>query len=204
MPTSENIALIEKAVAGDLAASKILLYENHKRLLAYIKPKFPKELNGAAEPKDILQDVWLRALSGIGRFKGKTSAQLFEWLKAIARNLIADQVRHLQLKNREGHRILTDNELNDSTIITLLEQMAVFEKTPSKSAASHELMVVLSSAISQLPGDQADAIRLRYLAGLDLGEVAQQLDRSSGAVAMLCVRALKSLRDEMLSKSNYI
>jgi RNA polymerase sigma-70 factor, ECF subfamily len=204
MSTPADNALIEKAVAGDLASSKLLLYSNHKRLLTYINKHFPQELKGVFEANDILQEVWLRALAGIRQFKGRTAAQLYQWLKTIAKNLISDQVRHVRLVNRKGSRIVTDENLDDSTIVNLLEEIAVSERTPSKSAVSNELLLNLSFAIKQLPEDQREVIRLRYIGGLELGAVAEQMKRSNGAVATLCFRAIKSLRDEMLSGSSVI
>ena len=49
--------------------------------------------------------------------------------------------------------------------------------------------------LGKLPQDQREALRLRYLEGKTLLEIAERLDRSEMAVAGLLKRGLRSLRD---------
>ena len=47
--------------------------------------------------------------------------------------------------------------------------------------------------LTDLSADQADAVLLRVVAGLDVAEVAGIMGRSPGAVRVLCHRALRRL-----------
>jgi RNA polymerase sigma-70 factor (ECF subfamily) len=47
--------------------------------------------------------------------------------------------------------------------------------------------------IAQLPPDQAEAVMLRVVSGLDVARVAAIMDRSPGSVRVLCHRGLKRL-----------
>ena len=47
--------------------------------------------------------------------------------------------------------------------------------------------------IASLPPDQAEAVLLRIVAGLDTARTAQLMDRSAGAVRVLTHRGLKTL-----------
>ena len=58
-------------------------------------------------------------------------------------------------------------------------------------------VVALAIAIESLPDAQRDAIRLHYLEGLKLSEVAARLDKSTGAIAGLLHRGMKALRELM-------
>jgi RNA polymerase sigma factor (sigma-70 family) len=51
--------------------------------------------------------------------------------------------------------------------------------------------------VERLPESQATAIRLHYLEGMKLSEVAEQLGKSSGAVAGLLHRGMKTLRGQL-------
>lgn len=204
MPRKQNeYALIAKAVSGDMASLEILLFRHRKRLLAYIQGHFPPELRGFLEPQDVVQDTWLKAIRALREFRPDGPEAVYRWLVTISRNLILDHAKHVQMTRRKeppGPAVNAD----DASIIRLLEEMAVYQRTPSKSAASHELMKVLDDAIERLPGDQARALRLRHLQGLETKAIALQMQRSEGSISMLCNRALRSLRWELRSASIYI
>jgi RNA polymerase sigma-70 factor (ECF subfamily) len=54
---------------------------------------------------------------------------------------------------------------------------------------------VLAQAVETLPEDQREAIRLRYLEGWSLAQIAEHFDRSQVAVAGLLKRGLRGLRE---------
>jgi RNA polymerase sigma-70 factor, ECF subfamily len=207
-PNNDDSALIAKAVAGNLAAVEVLLHRQRKPLIAYVRQHFPEALRMSTEPDDVIQDVWLRAIRSFSEFRGGSTQTLYSWLVTIARGVIADQLKGLRATKRKGTRHWIDGKFaegsgEDSSIIRLLKEMALYQRTPSKSAASHELIAALESAIGRLPAEQAEAVRLRYLDGLEIKEIADRMSRTAGSVSMLCNRALKSLRWEMRSVSLY-
>jgi len=196
--------LISRAVSGDSAALELLLYRYRKQLLAYVKLHFPSELRGVFEPQDILQDIWLRAIRAISEFRPETSDPVYRWLVTIARHLISDHLKYVRTAKRAGKRIPTEGANDNDSMVRLLSELATYRRTPSKSAASHELMAALESAIERLPSDQARALGLRYLAGMNTREAGQLMHRTEGSISMLCNRGLKILRMELRSASLYI
>ncbi|MGD0771087.1 MAG: sigma-70 family RNA polymerase sigma factor [Tepidisphaeraceae bacterium] len=202
--TEDELTLITEAVAGDSAALEMLLFRCRNRLLAYVQAHFPAELVGFLEPQDVLQDTWLKAIRAISDFHPDGPDPVYRWLVTIARNLILDQVKYARTAKRKNTRVPLERTDENASIIRLLEEMAVYHRTPSKSAASHELIAALDSAIERLPSDQARALRLRHLEGLEIREIAHRMKRTEGSVSMLCNRALKSLRWEMRSVSLYM
>jgi RNA polymerase sigma-70 factor (ECF subfamily) len=200
----DEASLISKAVAGDLPAVQKLLLRHRKRLVAYVQSHFPDELRNTLDPQDIVQDTWLRAIRSLSEFKHSTSDPVYRWLVTIARNVIADQLRYVRRLKRKGMRVQTNRGDENRSVVRLLEELALYQRTPSKSAASRELMAALDSAIERLPPDQGQALRLRYLARLDITDIAKKMNRTAGSISMLCNRALKSLRGEMRSMSLYV
>ena len=59
-----------------------------------------------------------------------------------------------------------------------------------------ERSVKLALMLHNLPESQREAIRLRYLEGRSLKELAESLGRSETAVAGLLKRGLRNLRDD--------
>jgi RNA polymerase sigma-70 factor, ECF subfamily len=200
----DEARLISRAVGGDAAALELLLYMCRRRLFAYIRTHFPAELKGVLEPQDLLQDVWLRAIRAISDFQPEGSDPVYRWLVTITRNLISDHVKYVRRLKRAKKRAGSEEFGGKDSILLLLAELVSYRRTPSKSAASHELMAALESAIKQLPLDQAQALRLRYLQELNLKEAAQVMQRSEGSVAMLCNRGVKMLRAVLRSASFYV
>ena len=79
-------------------------------------------------------------------------------------------------------------------MVHLLEVLAAHSRTPSRSAAAHEAVEAVQRALSGLPEDYGEAIRLRYVEGLPVAQIATRMNRSEGSVHMLCNRGLQALR----------
>jgi RNA polymerase sigma-70 factor (ECF subfamily) len=203
-PPEDEANLIAKAISNDVVALEILLSLHRRSLLAHVKSRFPTELRSVLEPDDILQDTFVRAIRGISTFKPAASDPVHNWLITIARNVIADRLKHFRAAKRTGNHVPTDQGGGVDSIVRLLEDLAVYQRTPSKSAASHELMAYIRRAIKRIPTDHGLVLSLRYLSGLDVKETAQKMGRSPQAVVVLSGRALKSLRSELRSISLYI
>jgi RNA polymerase sigma-70 factor (ECF subfamily) len=91
--------------------------------------------------------------------------------------------------------------LEESTV--RLETLLAAEiESPSSGALRREREIQLANALSELPDDYRDIIMLRHIQGLSFEEVAARMDRSSGAVRMLWLRALKRLRELLENRSS--
>ena len=62
------------------------------------------------------------------------------------------------------------------------------------------LTLKMAEAVENLPESQREAIRLHYLEGLKLSEVAEITGKSSGAVAGLLHRGMKTLRQQLADR----
>jgi len=199
METNEE-TLITDAAGGSSAALQRLFYLYHKRLLSYVTKHMPEELQQQAEPQDVLQDTFFEVTRRITDFKQDGDQAFFRWIATIARNRIIDLSRMARSLKRGGGR----GQINDEeTLVQLLEQLAVYSRTPSRSAAAHEFMASFESSLARLSELHQQAIRLRYIDGLSADQAAEKMRRSKGAFHMLCNRGLKALRIELQSASRF-
>jgi RNA polymerase sigma-70 factor (ECF subfamily) len=60
-----------------------------------------------------------------------------------------------------------------------------------------EAAASLAICLTHLPDTQSEAIRLRYLEGLPLRDIANKMKKTEMAVAGLLKRGLKSLRSDL-------
>jgi RNA polymerase sigma-70 factor (ECF subfamily) len=136
--------------------------------------------------EDLAADVWLRVLAALPAFKGDD--QHFKaWLYTTARNRVTDWYR-------SGQRRLEYVE-NSHFVMMAATDNVEFE-VDQRSATDRAIAL-----ISQLPPNQAEAVMLRVVAGLDVPRVAKVMGRSPGSVRVLCHRGLRLL-EELVQQSD--
>jgi RNA polymerase sigma-70 factor (ECF subfamily) len=180
---------------------RALLLAQRLRLLGHIRKQMPQSLAPVVSVDDVLQDTYFDAFRGFATFAGTTADSAFRWLVTIANNRMADLIEsNRALKRGRGWKQVAQNE----SMVRMLEELAVYHKTPSRSAVGHEFILALESAVSQLPEDLKTAITLRYIHGEAPAEIARQMKRTERAVHMLCNRALKAVRRLLRTASLFV
>jgi len=182
-----------------------LLQNHYQPVLSFIDQKLPKSLRHILDPQDLLQDTYFNAFRLVSTLRSDDYDAFHRWLLTIARNQIVDAVRRHNAAKR-GSKMVGQSPENwtEDSIAVLLEELAVHERTPSKSAIMHELMGTLTRSMESLPEAYQAALRLRYFEQLNVCEMAVRMNRTERAIHELCHRALKSLRLEMRSASHYL
>jgi RNA polymerase sigma-70 factor (ECF subfamily) len=129
--------------------------------------------------EDVASETWLQAARDLRRFTGPPSA-FRVWLFTIARNRAIDDRRRDRRRPEEPY------ELSDRDITTVAPDVA--QDVMQKSDTDWALGVIAS-----LPKDQAEAVMLRVVAGLDVAQTAQVLGKRPGAVRIAAMRGLRKL-----------
>lgn len=146
---------------------------------------------------DVVQQVMLQAVQAFEGFRGKTEAELMAWLRQILAHHLCHLDRDLHRDKRDIRREQSMEQKLAASSMRLEGLLAGDDRTPSQYCALGESVIRISQAIAQLPESQADAVRLHYLEGMKLSEVADELGKSTGAVAGLLHRGMKSLREQL-------
>lgn len=196
--SQDREALVSTAAGGDLLALEQLLRVERPRVLQYIQRHFPAELKRILEPQDVLQDTLFQAARAIRSFKSDDADSFYRWLVTIARRCMLDMIAARRTQKRGGGKTRGDS------VAMLMQDLAIEDATPSRIIAGKELATALEQCIGKLPGDYAEAVRLRYFDALPFGEIAAKMGRSQDAVRMLCNRAVEALKTEMRSASRFL
>jgi RNA polymerase sigma factor (sigma-70 family) len=136
-------------------------------------------VQGAAEPDDVANDVFLGAFRSLASFSGDEAA-FRSWLFTIAHRRLVDARRRAARRPVPQHLEGAD--------------------TPSAAAAPEvEVMRRMAeervrSLCARLVADQRDVLLLRLVGGFTVEEVAATLGKSAGAVKALQRRGLVALR----------
>lgn len=134
---------------------------------------------------DLAGEVWVSVARQMGRFAGDESG-FRSWLFTIGRCRL---IEHRRKSARRRTDPVPQERLDGPVEVGLCGDPAllVLEQLGVREA--------IDALVANLPPDQAEAVLLRVVAGLDVTEVAQIMDRSPGSVRVLCHRALRRLAD---------
>jgi RNA polymerase sigma-70 factor (ECF subfamily) len=202
-PEQVESELLPRAVSGDRIALQSIFIAHHDELLAYVKRLLPRELQSTWSIDDVFQETYVEAQRRICSFEITARASLKAWLKTIARRRMIDHLRsHTSAKRGGQAKARNGDDLGH--LAEMLDQLAVYRRTPSKSAAARELTTALDRFVGKLPKDLREAIRLRHAEGLSAREAAARMQRTEAAFHNLCYRGYVELRREMKSRSIYV
>jgi RNA polymerase sigma-70 factor, ECF subfamily len=166
-------AAVKAAAAGDPEGFAVLWRSLHPAVLRYLRV-----VAGPAAAEDVASETWLQASRDLHRFHGDGPA-FRGWLFRIARHRAIDERR------RAARRPEQPAESLDA------------DAAPARDAAAEALERSGTgwalALIATLPPDQAEAVMLRVVAGLDVATAARVLGKRPGAVRVATMRGLRRL-----------
>ncbi|MEE8452652.1 MAG: sigma-70 family RNA polymerase sigma factor [Thermoguttaceae bacterium] len=189
--------LLAKACRGDGEALGHLLQKYRPYLRIMAQRRLDSRLKIRVDPSDVVQTTFLEAHRDLASFRGKAEGELVAWLRRILDNNLAQTIqRHVFAKKRSIRR---ERSLDDAvgTSHVLADFLAADQSSPSRRVMRGEAAIRLAQSMDQLPTDQHEAVRLRYLEGRSLREIAEHFDRTEVAVAGLLKRGLRGLRKQL-------
>ena len=195
---SQFAILLGNARAGDREALGQLLqwYGNYLNILA--STQLDRRLRRRLNSSDIVQEAMLAAHKGFGDFRGTSQGELLCWLRTILIHTLHHSfTKHFKVEKRDIRREVSLESINnrlEQSATNLAALIPARGPSPSEPMHARERAVALSDQLSKLKPDYREVIVLRVLQGLSFDEIAQRMDRKSGAVRMLWLRALDKFR----------
>ncbi|MCB5181741.1 RNA polymerase sigma factor [Streptomyces antimicrobicus] len=176
---AELTTAVLAAQGGDDTAFRAVYRAVHPRLLGYART-----LVGDMDAEDVTSEAWLQIARDLDSFAG--DADRFRgWAARITRNRALDHIRMRGRRPAVGgdETELTGRAADSDTAGEAMESVAT----------GHTMRL-----IARLPQDQAEAVVLRVVVGLDAKSAAETLGKRPGAVRTAAHRGLKKLA-ELLS-----
>ncbi|MER5876875.1 RNA polymerase sigma factor [Streptomyces sp. NPDC060235] len=164
---------VARAQEGDEAAFAVAYRTVQPGLLGYLRGIV------GDDAEDVASEAWLEIARDLGRFRGD-GAGFRGWTATIARHRALDHLRRLKARPRG----------------TPIEQDVL--ELPGGHSTQDEALETLSTEyalelVAGLPRDQAEAVLLRVVVGLDGPAAARVLGKRPGAVRTSAHRGLKRL-----------
>ncbi|PPS77990.1 MULTISPECIES: RNA polymerase sigma factor [Streptomyces] len=155
----------------------------------FVQPGLLGYLRGLVgdDAEDVASDAWLEIARDLGRFRGD-GAGFRGWTATIARHRALDHLRRQRVRPRSS----------------ALEQDVL--DLPGPQSTHDQALEALSTEralelVRGLPRDQAEAVLLRVVVGLDGPAAARVLGKRQGAVRTAAHRGLKRLARQLRAES---
>ncbi len=165
--------LMAAAQKGDGVAYDRLLKEILPGLRAFVSAR----LGSPSSAEDVVQNVLLSVHRA--RHTYQPGRPFGPWLRAVARNAVADSLRARVSRARRE--------------LPLQEADAVAD-TSEPSPLTQPLSPRLAQALESLPASQRQAVELIHLSELSVAEAAERVGVSPGALKVRAHRGYKALR----------
>ena len=193
--------LLAFAKQGDARCLGQLLesYRNYLALLA--GAKIDAKLKPRIAVSDLVQETMLGAYRDFEQFRGSTEGQLLAWMRQILIHRLHVYVQqHVLAAKRDVRREVALGPWRAALDRSSMHLQAGFAdpgRSPLSAVVQREGRQQLSDLLAELPEDQQRVVILRNLHGKPFEEIGRSLNRSSGAVRMLWLRAIKQLRHRL-------
>ncbi|MBT2393242.1 RNA polymerase sigma factor [Streptomyces maoxianensis] len=172
-------AAVERAQEGDEDAFAAAYRRVQPPLLGYLRGLV------GDDAEDVASEAWLEIARDLGRFRGD-GAGFRAWTASIARNRALDHLRRLKSRPRTT---LFESEL---------AELPARQDTAGEAFESISTEQALA-LIANLPRQQAEAVLLQTVIGLDGASAARVLGKRPGAVRSATHRGLKRLEQQLAS-----
>jgi RNA polymerase sigma-70 factor (ECF subfamily) len=168
---------VQRMLRGDEDAFRVVYRSIQPGLMRYLT------FLVGTDAEDVAAETWAQAVRDLATFSG--SADGFRgWISTIGRHRAMDLVR--SQARRPVSQIQADELIG----------------IPGREATEGEALSLVATAevldlIATLPPDQAEAVLLRAVVGLDAKAAGRVLGKRPGAVRTAAYRGLKSLRQKL-------
>lgn len=181
MGISEDKNIVRRIINNDNRA--INEFVNNNKSFVYTTAL--RYTNDHFEADDIAQEVFIKALKSLKKFKFKSS--LKTWLYIITKNMSLSLIN----KNKKYNFINSDN-INENELSS-----GLIDKNPQEKLEDEEFYNKFNSALSNLPEKQRETFALRYFEDMKYEEISEITGTSVGGLKANYFQAVKKLSNLM-------
>jgi RNA polymerase sigma-70 factor (ECF subfamily) len=174
--TDDFDSLLAGAKAGDEGCFVLLFRGVQPALLRYLS------VLGGPLADDVAGDTWVSVVRGLDRFSGD-EAGWRSWVFTIA---------HARLRDAQRKIGRLPVPVDDEELHAEVSRVDVWGDVEEILSTEDALRL-----IARLPRDQAAAVMLRHVVGLDVPQTAEVLGKRAGAVRVAVHRGLRRLAELM-------
>jgi RNA polymerase sigma-70 factor (ECF subfamily) len=153
----------------------------YKKYYLVVRKFISQKVDDEGVVDELTNDVMMAAMMCRERFNGKSSE--FSWICSIAKHKVIDYYRKKKIKT-----ILF-------SISEEFEEIADKALTPERDVLKNELKEEIKKTFEELGKGYKDILRLKYVEGMKISEIAKNLKINMKAVESRLIRAKKKFRE---------
>ncbi len=184
MTREEENRIIEAVKRGDTEAFGALVSEWERMVYSLAL----RMLGNEQDAQDAAQEAFLRAYTGLARFRGESRFSV--WVYSLTRNVCVDALR------RRRETVGLDDE-------TAPPPPADPAPTPEETLERRERSEAIGAALDKLPESFRRPLELCALGGRSYAEIAAELGITENTVRTRIFRARKKLREFLAEDGNF-
>lgn len=169
--------LVKKIIRGEKRSLRLFFETYRPKIARYITTRVDDPLDG----EEIVQEIFISGLQFLPSYSFKSS--LFTWLLGIARHEVADYYRKKKIKT-----VLFSH-------LPFLEKLADQALGPEEEMIEAELKARVKRVFGRLTEGYRVVLRLKYIEGLSVSEIADRLGLSYKATESRLTRARFCFRE---------
>jgi RNA polymerase sigma-70 factor (ECF subfamily) len=181
LPPTDEKELVERFQNGEKEVFNELVIKYQGKIYNLVY----KYVSNSETARDLSQEIFIKAYRALPHFKRQSA--FYSWLYRIAINLCIDFIRQQKRGQTLSFEDLATGG-NDEVVFNDINPL------PPDQVEARELGRIIGKAVQQLPPKQQRVFNLRYHGGLQLKEIAAELDRSEGTIKAHLHHAHKRLQ----------
>jgi RNA polymerase sigma-70 factor (ECF subfamily) len=183
--------LVAQAQDGDTSALDQLCGVYTERVRRIVRFRMGPELRSHLESMDLVQEALVEAVLDIDQFRYSDEGDFLRWLSRIVENTIRDNMDKAHAAKRDIRKQVPLDRVTVRADRPAREaNVPVATTTPSVVLSLREDLDRLEKAMDQLKPEYRDVIVLAKIEGFTFKEIAEKLNKTPAAVAMLLSRAI--------------
>ena len=199
--SSEINPLIPQIRAGNAQALATFIEQHRRQLLAYIERQLGTALRRKVEAEDIFQELSADAVRSLSAMDLQ-ERDPFSWLCQIAERRIIDAHRRFfDAQKRDAGREVGMSNGDSTESPGLINMLVASMTTPSQAFSRNAKEVRLNDAIGQLPIEQREVLKLRYVDGWPTKQIAEHVGKSDVAIRVMLTRTVQKLQEMLGDES---
>jgi RNA polymerase sigma-70 factor, ECF subfamily len=170
--------LAAKILQGDKKAINLFYKTFKPKITSFLKAK----ISSKKDREEVMQDIFLTCFNCLPTFKFKSS--LSTWVFSITRHEVSDYYRKKKLKTVLFSRL------------PFLEKLADKALGPELALQEKEAKQKIKKTFKNINEGYAQILRLKYIEGLSMAQIAGKLDKTVKAVESKLSRARLAFQKE--------
>ncbi len=200
-PNPDTDQLLQRAAAGEQAATQELLTRYRPRLRRMVVVHQDQRISATVDPSDVVQETLTEAFQRLPEYIREHPVSFYPWLRQIAwQRLVKLHRDHITRARRSVERE-DDVPLPHASALELADKLASSRTEPGQRLVRQELRDRVRAALDRLRPQDRTLLVMRYLEHMTLTEITEAQEITASAAKMRHARALQRLEQSLTDSS---